>query len=285
MNNENTDYNDLTAEEKAVIIDKGTEAPFKGFYTDYKEKGLYICKQCSKPLFWSDSKFDSRCGWPSFDDEINKAISYHPDPDGRRTEIVCSNCGAHMGHVFEGEGYTEKNKRHCVNSISMNFIPEGEIGKAVFAGGCFWGVQHFFNGIPGVYTSRVGYTGGRKENPSYKEVCNSDTGHLEAIEISYNREAISYEELAKLFFEIHDPTQTNGQGPDLGEQYLSAVFYKNDEQRETAEKLIGILKDKGYDVATELIETSVFWEAEDYHQFYYEKKGSTPYCHFYTKKF
>lgn len=282
---ENKKYNALSSEEKAVLIDKGTEAPFKGFYTDYKEKGLYICKQCNAPLYFSDSKFDSRCGWPSFDDEIDRAIAYHPDPDGRRTEIVCAECGAHMGHIFEGEGYTEKNKRHCVNSISMNFIPEKEMERAVFAGGCFWGVQHFFKKIDGVYTSRVGYTGGKTENPTYKEVCYQNTGHLEAIEITYNPRIVSYEDLARLFFEIHDPTQDNGQGPDIGEQYLSAVFYLNDEQKKIAEKLIAILKEKGFDVVTELIKASTFWEAEDYHQFYYEKKGSTPYCHVYRKKF
>jgi peptide methionine sulfoxide reductase msrA/msrB len=278
-------YNLLTPEEKAVLINKGTEAPFKGFYTDYKEKGLYICKQCNSPLFYSDSKFDSRCGWPSFDDEIDRAIAYHPDPDGRRTEIVCAECGAHMGHVFDGEGYTEKNRRHCVNSISMNFIAEKDMEKAVFAGGCFWGVQHFFRKIDGVYISRVGYTGGSKENPTYKEVCHTDTGHYEAIEITYNPGIITYEDLAKLFFEIHDPTQGNGQGPDIGDQYLSAVFYLSDEQRRTAEKLITILREKGFDVVTDLIEASTFWEAEDYHQFYYDKKGSSPYCHVYTKKF
>lgn len=281
----NTKYNKLNSEEQNVLIKKGTEAPFKGFYTDYKEKGLYICKQCNAPLFFSDSKFDSRCGWPSFDDEIDRAIAYHPDPDGKRTEIVCAECGAHMGHVFEGEGYTEKNKRHCVNSISMNFIPEKEMEKAVFAGGCFWGVQYFFEKKEGVYTSRVGYTGGEKEKPTYNDVCNSNTGHYEAIEITYNPQIISYEGLAKLFFEIHDPTQANGQGPDMGDQYLSAVFYSNNKQKETAEELIRILKGKGYDVVTELIEASTFWEAEDYHQYYYNKKGSTPYCHFYTKKF
>jgi peptide methionine sulfoxide reductase msrA/msrB len=285
MKKKEAKFNKLSAEEKAVIINKGTEAPFKGFYTDYREKGLYICKQCSRTLFRSEYKFDSKCGWPSFDDEIQQAIKYVPDPDGRRTEIVCSHCKAHLGHAFKGEGYTEKNLRHCVNSISMDFIPEKEIETAIFAGGCFWGVQYFFEGIEGVYTTRVGYTGGQKENPTYNEVCSTDTGHYEAIEISYNPKNVSYEELTKLFFEIHDPTQRNGQGPDHGDQYLSAVFYKNSDQLHSAEKLINILKKKGYDVATRLIESTKFWEAEDYHQFYYDKKQGIPYCHVYSKKF
>ena len=278
-------YNTLTPEEKQVLIHKGTEAPFKGLYTNYKEKGLYICKQCNEPLFRSEYKFSSSCGWPSFDDEIDGAIAYHPDSDGRRTEIVCAKCGAHMGHVFEGEGFTEKNRRHCVNSISMNFIAQEEMETAIFAGGCFWGVQHFFLNLEGVYTSRVGYTGGKKDNPTYKEVCQTNTGHYEAIEITFNPQVISYEELAKLFFEIHDPTQANGQGPDIGNQYLSAVFYLSEKQKTTIENLIAILRQKGFPVVTDLIKASKFWEAEDYHQFYYEKKGSTPYCHIYGKKF
>ncbi|MBB6480934.1 bifunctional methionine sulfoxide reductase B/A protein [Spirochaeta isovalerica] len=278
-------YNKLTAEEEAVLIHKGTEPPFKGFFTDYGEKGIYICKQCEAPLFRSEYKFHSGCGWPSFDSQIDGAIAEHPDPDGRRTEIVCANCGAHMGHVFRGEKFTGKDTRHCVNSISMKFIPESETETAVFAGGCFWGVQHYFRKLDGVYATRVGYTGGTKENPTYKEVCYSDTGHYEALEVLFDPKRVSFEELAKLFFEIHDPEQRNGQGPDIGEQYLSAVFCRNSKQKAVTEKLIAILRDKGLDVATEVLEASTFWEAEDYHQNYYAKKGSEPYCHFRTKRF
>jgi len=287
----NVHRNSLTPEEKRVIINKGTERPFTGKYTDNKEKGTYSCKWCDAPLYLSDSKFDSHCGWPSFDDEIPGAVKRIPDPDGSRTEIVCANCGGHLGHVFTGEGFTDKNTRHCVNSISLNFKPYQPMDNqqttqtAIFAGGCFWGVQHFFDKANGVVKSEVGYTGGTKENPTYKEVCAHTTGHVEAIRVTFDPSKTSYEALAKLFFEIHDPTQTNGQGPDLGPQYLSEVFYADENQKATAEKLIDILKQKGYKVVTRVRPATTFWPAEEYHQEYYEKTGGTPYCHVYTKKF
>lgn len=117
-------HNELTSFEKYVIIDKGTEPPFSGKYVNHKEEGVYACKRCDSPLFRSDDKFESNCGWPAFDDEIDGAVERKPDPDGRRTEIVCANCGAHLGHVFEGEGFTDKNTRHCVNSVSLEFKKE-----------------------------------------------------------------------------------------------------------------------------------------------------------------
>jgi peptide methionine sulfoxide reductase msrA/msrB len=283
-------YNNLTAEEKWVILDKGTERPFTGKYVNHKENGEFTCKQCDAPLYRSEDKFDSHCGWPSFDDEIEGAVKRVPDADGMRTEIVCANCGGHLGHVFEGEGFTDKNIRHCVNSISLNFIPEKNMEStttetAIFAGGCFWGVEYFMQKEPGVISTKVGYTGGRTENPTYEEVCSKTTGHVEAIEIEFDPQKTSYEKLARLFFEIHDPTQVDRQGPDIGEQYRSEVFYMNDEQKEITEKLIQILNDKGYKVATKITKASKFWAAEDYHQDYYLDRGSLPYCHGYTKRF
>lgn len=283
----------LSPEEERVIVHKGTEMPFTGEYVYNKDDGTYVCKRCDAPLFRSSDKFDSGTGWPSFDDEIPGAIKKETDADGRRTEILCANCGAHLGHVFYNEGFTDKNARYCVNSISLDFSREGGADtavtatteKAVFAGGCFWGVEYHFQKVPGVKAVISGYTGGSKENPSYKEVSSGATGHAEAVEVEYDPSVVSYEKLAKLFFEIHDPTQVDRQGPDIGSQYRSAVFYANDEQKKVAEKLITELKAKGYDVATKLEPAEEFYPAEDYHQDYYAKTGHQPYCHIYQKKF
>jgi peptide methionine sulfoxide reductase msrA/msrB len=281
-------YNDLTPEEERVIIHKGTERPFSGRYVNHKEKGTYICKRCEAPLYRSESKFDSHCGWPSFDDEIPGAVKRIPDADGQRIEIVCMNCGAHLGHVFTGEGFTAKNTRHCVNSISMKFIPERNDAMtetAYFAGGCFWGVEYHLKKQAGVISVRSGYMGGHTSNPTYREVCSGTTGHAETVEVVFDPSQTSYETLARIFFETHDPTQKNRQGPDVGSQYRSEIFYANDEQKKTAEKLMGMLKEKGYRVVTELSPAGTFWPAEDYHQDYYAKTGKQPYCHVYTKRF
>ena len=282
--------NTLTGEEKRVIIDKGTERPWTGKFLNNKEEGIYTCRWCDAPLFRSEDKFDSHCGWPSFDDEIPGAVKRQLDSDGSRTEIQCANCGGHLGHVFEGEGFTHKNTRHCVNSVSIDFKPATVIldqrptDTAIFAAGCFWGVQYNFNQVPGVIRTEAGYTGGTKANPTYKEVCSHTTGHVEAIRVEFDPDKTSFEELAKLFFEIHDPTQTNGQGPDIGPQYLSEIFYTDSDQKSVAEKLIGILQSQGMKIATKLRQAETFWPAEEYHQEYYEKTGGTPYCHVRTNR-
>jgi len=279
-------FNELTTKEERVIVQKGTEQPFTGKFYNHDESGTYLCKRCDAPLFKSEDKFDSNCGWPSFDDEIEGAVKRTLDADGIRTEITCANCGAHLGHIFQGENYTEKNIRHCVNSISLNFIAEKpKLEKAIFAGGCFWGVEYLFQKVGGVTDISVGYIGGDKPEPFYKEVCTGSTGHAEAIQIIFDPGEVSYEELVKLFFEIHDFTQINRQGPDIGEQYRSVIFYTNNNQKETATKVIKILIDEGYEVATIIEEADQFWKAEDYHQDYYNKTGGNPYCHIYKKIF
>ncbi len=285
----NMPYNQLTPEEERVIVRKGTEAPFSGKYYQNRETGTYQCRRCDAPLFRSSDKFESGTGWPSFDDALPGAVKEVRDADGRRTEIVCANCGAHLGHVFFNEGMTAKNVRHCVNSVSLNFQSEAQkpsaTRTAVFAGGCFWGVEYHFSKVNGVLSVKSGYTGGEIANPTYKQVCSGRTGHAEAVEVEYDPSQVSYETLAKLFFEIHDPTQVNRQGPDVGTQYRSAVFYADEEQRKAAEKLIAELKAKGYRVATSVEKAGTFWAAEDYHQDYYQKTGHQPYCHVYTKRF
>lgn len=279
--------NPLTEKEKYVIIHKGTERPFSGKYYNFDEKGEYLCKQCGAVLFISNDKFHSGCGWPSFDDAVPGAVKKLKDADGKRTEIVCAYCGAHLGHVFTGEGFTAKNTRFCVNSISLNFekASTDNIKKAYFAGGCFWGVEYYLEKQKGVLSVDSGYMGGIKPNPTYKEVSRGDSGYLETVEVTYDPRKVDYETLARLFFEIHDPTQKNGQGPDIGEQYHSVVFVQNQTERNIIKKLIRLLELKGYDVATTIRDKKEFYKAEKYHQDYYDRKGKKPYCHGYVKRF
>ncbi|MEI6753538.1 MAG: bifunctional methionine sulfoxide reductase B/A protein [Paludibacter sp.] len=285
-------YNPLTLEEQSVILQKATERPFIGKYVDNKDKGTYICKQCNEPLYRSEAKFESHCGWPSFDDEIEGAVKRIPDADGQRTEIVCANCGAHLGHVFTGEGFTQKNTRHCVNSISMKFIPATEnkepntnMETAYFASGCFWGTQYHFMKAKGVISTTVGYMGGHTKNPTYREVCTGETGHIETTKVVFDTTKTTFEDMVKLYYETHDFTQVGGQGPDIGDQYQSVIFYTSDSQKQMAGKYIKILTEKGYKVATQLRTAPEFWKAEEYHQEYYEKKHGSPYCHIYRKIF
>jgi peptide methionine sulfoxide reductase msrA/msrB len=240
-------------------------------------------------LFPSGSKFESDCGWPSFDDAIPGAVLRIPDADRIRTEIICKNCGAHLGHVFIGEKLTAKNTRNCVNSTSLEFVPaelkKGQYGTAIFAGGCFWGVEFYMQKEPGVISVISGYTGGHVKNPTYKQVCTGTTGHSEAVKIVYDPAKTSYEKLTRLFLEIHDPTQIGGQGPDIGDQYRSEIFYVNDTQKLIAEKCLDLLREKGLKIATQLTKASEFYDAEAYHQDYYFNNGKIPYCHAYTKRF
>lgn len=282
-------YRILTAEESGVINNKGTERAWTGKYTDYKADGTYLCKQCGAALYTSGDKFDGHCGWPSFDDAIEGAVKRVPDADGMRTEIVCSNCGGHLGHVFEGEGFTDKDIRHCVNSVSLDFaaadLQKGNYEIAYLAGGCFWGVEYYLQKMEGVKSVVSGYTGGKVKNPSYREVTTGRTGHAETVKVVFDPDEVSYEEIARMFLEIHDPTQVDRQGPDIGNQYRSEIFYLSSQQKEVAEQLLGELVDKGYKVVTKVTLASEFYEAEKYHQDYYFNNGQAPYCHGYTKRF
>ena len=279
----------LSAEEERVIVRKGTEKPFSGKYEKSVAKGVYTCRRCGAALYRSEDKFVSECGWPAFDAEVPGAVRRETDADGRRTEILCATCGGHLGHVFIGERLTPSNTRHCVNSVSMDFVAEPELDtafeRAVFAGGCFWGVEYYLQQARGVIRAVSGYTGGRSEQPTYQQVCKGGTGHIEAVEVLFDPKQTTYEALARLFFETHDPTQRDRQGPDIGEQYRSVVFYRDDAQKATAEKLIALLRAKKINVVTRLEPASAFWPAETYHQDYYFHKGITPYCHRPVKRF
>lgn len=271
-----------------VIQDKGTERPFTGEYDQFNDQGTFLCRQCGLALFHSSAKFHSGCGWPSFDDELKGAVLRERDSDGRRVEIMCSRCRAHLGHVFQGEEFTDKNIRHCVNSVSLDFVVDHDVkdtGEAILAAGCFWGVEYYFKQLPGVLKTQVGYSGGTTDQPVYREVCSGTTGHYEAIRVVYDKSKLTFEDVAKYFFEIHNFCQGDGQGPDIGEQYLSVMFYYDDAQKKTGEQLIQKLKQNGYAVTTKLLPVSTFWPAERDHQDYYHKTGKQPYCHTYQKIF
>lgn len=276
--------NGLTNIEKQIIENKGTEAPFTGEYDDYFVDGVYLCRRCNALLYDSKDKFDSHCGWPSFDDEIPGSIKRMMDEDGRRTEILCANCEAHLGHVFNGERLTEKDTRHCVNSLSLRFIPrksEGLTQTATLAGGCFWCLEASFRNFKGIKEAVSGYAGGTKDQPSYAEVSSGQTGHAEAVRITFDPTVISYGQILEIFFTIHNPTTLNRQGNDVGPQYRSMVLYETWEQKLAADKAIKKLTlERAYEneIVTEVVPLARFYQAEEYHQRYYEKNPGAAYC-------
>lgn len=272
----------LTPDAHHVLCNKATEAPHSGQYNVLISSGTYLCRRCGLALFRADSQFASGCGWPSFDGEIANSVKRESDSDGLRTEILCARCDGHLGHVFTGEGFTPKNLRHCVNALSLDFVKDlkvNDTSEAILAGGCFWGVEFFLQQVPGVLKVESGYTGGTTLTPGYDDVCQGNTGHYEAVRVIYDVDKTDYHIVLKRFFEIHDPTQADGQGPDIGPQYRSAVFYYNEEQKQQAQRLIQQLINNGYNVQTNVLEAQPFWPAEDYHQNYYNKTQNTPYCH------
>lgn len=281
----------LTPEQYYILREKGTEKAFSGEFVFTKDKGTYKCAGCGTPLFTDEMKFDSHCGWPSFDKEIvgGKIIQTEDNSHGmHRTEITCAKCGGHLGHIFD-DGPTETGKRYCVNSGSLAFEPATEKNlpskdnteTITLAGGCFWCIEAIFEELKGVQKVESGYSGGKTVNPTYKEVCSGNTGHAEVVQITYNPAVISLEELLEVFFTLHDPTTLNRQGADAGTQYRSAIFYHTEKQKEIANKVIATLnKNKVFDspIVTEITAFSHFYVAEDYHQEYYELNKEQPYC-------
>jgi len=272
----------LTPTANKIICHKATEHPYTGIYNEVLTQGTYLCRRCGLALFRANSQFSSGCGWPSFDDEIPNTVKKIPDADGQRMEILCARCDGHLGHVFSGEFITPKNLRHCVNSASIDFVADDKVldtEEAILAGGCFWGVEYFLQQVPGVIKVESGYTGGHVLAPTYDQVCSGTSGHYEAVRVVFDKEKTDYSEVVKRFFEIHDPTQRTGQGPDLGQQYLSAIFYYTQEQLDISNQLIQQLKNRGFLVATRTLPVQTFWAAEEYHQEYYSKHRKAPYCH------
>lgn len=281
---------DLTEDERRVILNDGTEPAFCGTLTDNKKDGTYVCRLCNLPLFKSDSKFNSGTGWPSFFQPYDEAhVGTHVDNSWHmvRTEIVCARCGGHLGHVFD-DGPKPTGKRFCVNSVSLTFVDEGDelpampavansLKTAYFAGGCFWGVEDRFAQLDGVKDAVSGYQGGDDSNPTYKEVCSGATGHAESVMLRYDPSVISYQELLEFFFKIHNPTQGDRQGPDVGSQYRSAIYTTDDEQHELAKAFLKDQQKEGKwsekTITTELKRAPKFYKAEEYHQDYHLKHG------------
>ena len=277
--------NPLTTEEKRVIEEKGTEAPFVGEYEKFFQDGVYVCRRCGAILYNSEDKFDAHCGWPSFDAEVPGAVKRTLDADGSRTEITCERCGAHLGHVFVGEKLTEKDTRHCVNSLSMRFVPKKDFGEkietAYFGSGCFWCADALFSMIRGVLSVTPGYAGGDFENPSYEDVSTGGTGHAEMVKIEFDSTKISYEALLTIFFATHDPTTLNRQGADEGTQYRSIILTESELHQEIAKKFIENLEAEkvfANPIVTEVLPLSKFYPAEDYHKNYYQKNPQAAYC-------
>ncbi|WP_133407219.1 bifunctional methionine sulfoxide reductase B/A protein [Parashewanella tropica] len=276
----------LTDFEKYVIEEKGTEPPFSGALVNNTAQGVYLCRKCHAPLYTSVHKFHSSCGWPSFDDEIEGAVKRMPDADGMRTEIVCNDCGGHLGHVFEGEHLTPRNIRHCVNSVSMVFVPTEEelaskVKHATFGAGCFWCTEAVFKLVKGVQKVQSGYSGGLESEANYKAVCSGKTGHAEVAHIEYDPSEVDFVTLVQAFFQSHDPTTLNQQGHDIGPQYRSVIFAHDYEQIQIANKVIEELnKALIYEkpIVTEVSIFDQFYPAEDVHNDYFEQNPEQRYC-------
>lgn len=276
----------LSPEEYYVLREKGTERPFTGKFLLHSENGYYTCRGCGNRLFKSDRKFESHCGWPSFDKEIEKGtiVEVQDVSHGMiRTEITCGKCGGHLGHVFN-DGPTETGLRYCVNSLSLSFEKEEKMSQMetiTLAGGCFWCIEAVYNSLEGVESVESGYSGGNTLNPTYKEVCEGNTNHAEVVHIKYNPSKISFEEILKVFFTVHDPTQLNRQGGDIGTQYRSAIFYKNETEKNAAKSIIDALNNSGAysePIVTTLEPFNKFYKAEEYHQGYFKNNPNQPYC-------
>lgn len=274
----------------AVAREADTERAFTGTMWNSETKGTYFCAVCGYKLFKSNQKFTSSCGWPSFFEQENKNSIYFKADNSygmQRTEALCSRCDSHLGHLFD-DGPKPTGKRYCMNAISLDFVPDNivsnsnnDIDTIVLGGGCYWCVEAVYENLKGVIKVESGFSGGTVENPSYEEVCSGKTGAAEVVEITYDKNITNLEEIFQVFFTVHDPTTLNRQGADVGTQYRSVIFYKNEEQKKVAESIINELnQSKVYSskIVTTLEQFDKFYKAEDYHQNYYNNNKNKPYC-------
>jgi peptide methionine sulfoxide reductase msrA/msrB len=293
----------LTPDQFRILRSSGTERPFCGLLLDNKQPGVYTCAGCGLPLFASDAKFHSGTGWPSFFQPIakeNVAVRDDQSHGMLRSEINCARCDGHLGHVFD-DGPRPTGLRFCLNSESLQFTPSEHLASladpaaaetkpgrgtapssetAVLAGGCFWCTEAAFEQLAGVTDVVSGYTGGERRTANYEAVCGGDTGHAEAIRITYDPSRISYDRLLDVFFDAHDPTQLNRQGGDVGTQYRSAIFYASEAQKDAAQRKITELTAKktySHPIVTTLEPLGEFHEAEAYHQDYARANPRQPY--------
>ena len=270
----------LSPEAYRVTRQQGTEAAFSSGMCNLFQPGLYACICCDTRLFDSNEKFDSGTGWPSFVQPYQpNAVAYRGDNSFgmQRVETLCNSCGAHLGHVFP-DGPEPSGLRYCINAAALKKV-ETTIEKATFGGGCFWCTEAMFQQLTGVISVESGYSSGKVKKPSYREVCSGLTGHAEVIQVTFDNTLISYIDLLKIHLSSHNPTTLNQQGADKGTQYRSIIVTHNDEQKETAEKIIAEMQPLfDDDIVTEIKPYEAFYKAEDEHQNYYLDNRDAGYC-------